>query len=99
MTHSPHCIAALQLGGAPHAVVFSAGIGENSAEVRAAVLAGLEHMGLELDLAANERMVHGACGEIQAPGSRVKVLVIPTDEERSIAQQTLAAVAAAQGEP
>jgi acetate kinase len=72
------------LGGAD-AVVFSAGIGENSAEVRRRVCAGLEGLGIELNEAANAG-TRGAAKDISTEASRVRVLVIPTDEERMIAE-------------
>lgn len=69
------------------AIVFTAGVGENSAEMRAQVCHGLEHLGLELDESKNlERSK--AAREISADGSRVKLLVIPTNEELEIAIQT-----------
>jgi acetate kinase len=50
-------------------------------------------MGIAIDDAANKAMVGGEQGDISAPGvSRIPVLVVPTDEELSIAQQTLAVV-------
>ncbi|MBI5550673.1 MAG: acetate kinase [Desulfobacterales bacterium] len=73
------------------ALVFTAGVGENSAELRALALEGLEDFGLCLDPAANARTV-GAAGLISASHSKVKVLVIPTDEERMIARQAYALV-------
>lgn len=76
------------LGGHVDAIVFSAGIGENSALVRSLACEGLERMGVIIDEEANTGMV-GLPGVISSPDSRVKVLVIPTDEELSIAQQTL----------
>jgi acetate kinase len=60
------------------AIVFTAGVGENSAPVREAVLANMEFFGIEIDLSKN---VFGFEGELSTPNSRVKVLVIPTDEE------------------
>ena len=48
-------------------------------------------MGISVDEAKNKTAV-GVLGDISAPGSRIKVLVIPTDEELSIAQQTLKVV-------
>jgi acetate kinase len=66
------------------AVVFSGGIGEHSARVRAAVLAGLEWLGIVIDEAANAR--HNQV--ISSAGSRVRVFVVPTDEEAMIAEQT-----------
>ena len=66
-------------------IVFTAGIGEHSPEVRARVAAGLGWLGLELDAAANRG--HGP--RISAPGSRLAAWVIPTDEELMIARHTL----------
>ena len=71
------------------AVVFTAGIGENSAEVRAAVCAGLSHLGVRLDAQANARRVASA-RSISAEGSTTAALVVPTDEERMMALDTLA---------
>lgn len=79
----------LQLGGELDAIVFSAGIGENSAMIRGLVCDGLEPFGIELDAAANARAV-GIAATISAPRSRVRVLVVPTDEELRIAQDTVA---------
>jgi acetate kinase len=78
------------LGGLD-AFVFTAGIGEHSGRVRAALCRNLAWLGVELDERAN------AAGgpRISAPGSAVSVWVIPTDEELMIAQHTLAL---AQGE-
>jgi acetate kinase len=75
---------AAALGGLD-ALVFTAGIGENSARVRARVCEGMDWLGIALDPAANAR------GEtiLSAPASRVMVLRIPTDEERMIALETL----------
>jgi acetate kinase len=73
------------LGGLD-ALVFTAGIGENAPQVRARIAERLGWLGAELDAAANERneMV------ISAPGSKLRMMVIPTDEELMIARQTLA---------
>jgi len=65
--------------------VFTAGIGEHAAPVRAAVGARLAWLGVALDAAANAR----AAPVISAPDSRVAVHVIPTDEEAMIAQHSL----------
>lgn len=79
----------LELGGALDAVVFTAGIGESSAMIRERVCRNLEFFGIELDQAKNAVSMLGAGPiEIQAADSKIKVLVIPTDEELSIAQQT-----------
>jgi acetate kinase len=80
----------LKLGGLD-LVTFSGGIGENSAGVRAAVCAGLEGMGLELDAARN-RAVRGEA-RISADRSRVAVLVLPADEERVVARAAAEVVA------
>jgi acetate kinase len=75
---------AAALGGLD-GLVFTAGIGENSAAIRAAVCAGMEWLGIALDEAANAR----GAAVISAPASRVQVLRIPTDEERMIALETM----------
>lgn len=65
------------------ALVFTAGIGENSIPFRAAVLDGLDWFGIKVD---PEKNILGATGDISLPDSRVKILVIPTDEELVIAR-------------
>jgi len=72
---------AAALGGLD-AVVFTAGIGENQAEIRARICAQARWLGLELDDAANLR--NGPC--ISTADSKVAAYVIPTDEESMIAQ-------------
>ncbi len=74
--------------------MFTAGIGENSETVRRLVCADMEVLGINLDEGANAR-VHNAAAFISTPDSRLAVLVVPTDEERSIALQTEAVVHAA----
>ncbi|QMU72490.1 acetate/propionate family kinase [Streptacidiphilus sp. P02-A3a] len=77
--------------GRVDAVVFTAGVGENSAEVRAAATAGLEGFGIELDPALNA--VRSAEPRIVSTAdSRVAVAVVPTDEELEIARQTFAVI-------
>jgi len=76
------------LGGAD-ALVFTGGIGENSAEVRRLVCEGLAWMGLELDSALNEATAGRREGLISREGSRLAVYVIPTDEELLIARDTV----------
>jgi acetate kinase len=71
------------LGGLD-AFVFTAGIGENDAQLRAKVLAKLAWMGAKLDSDANDR--HGP--RISAEDSKISVWVIPTDEELMIARHT-----------
>ncbi|HEY0259777.1 MAG TPA: acetate kinase [Lacisediminihabitans sp.] len=72
-------------------IVFTAGVGENSAEIRARSLAGLEHHGIEVDPDRNDSRV-GGVRVISTDASRVTVLVVPTDEELEIARQTLSVV-------
>ena len=76
------------------AVVFTAGIGENDADVRARVCAGLGVLGVELDGARNTARSRDT-RTISADGSAVAVLVVPTNEELEIAEQALAVVRAA----
>jgi acetate kinase len=80
---------AAALGGLD-AFVFTAGIGENSAEIRARIAARLGWLGAVLDAKANG--AHALC--ISAPDSRLGLYVIPTDEELMIARHTLAALSA-----
>ncbi|MCA1408926.1 acetate/propionate family kinase [Ensifer sp. IC3342] len=78
---------AAALGGID-AFVFTAGVGENSAPIRARIVEGLAWLGAELDHAANEA---GAM-LISTPESRVALYVLPTDEELMIARHTLALI-------
>jgi acetate kinase len=78
--------------GRVDAVVFTAGVGENSAPVRARTLAGLEVLGIELDPEANAASASGD-RVVSRTGSRTAVLVVPTDEELEIARQALDAPA------
>lgn len=70
-------------------MIFTGGIGENSPLVRAKTVAHLRLFDLRLDQEANARCVRGVAGPIQATG-HPRVLVIPTNEERQIALDTLA---------
>ena len=72
--------------GGVDAIVFTAGVGENSPEQRLEMTAGLEFMGVKMDAEANN--CRGKERVISAPDSKVKVLLIPTDEELVIAQDT-----------
>lgn len=68
-------------------IVFTAGVGENNGRVREAVCKQLGYLGIEVDSKANEK-----CGEeimISTPDSKVKVYVIPTNEELAIARETV----------
>ncbi|WP_075737419.1 acetate kinase [Streptomyces acidiscabies] len=84
--------------GKVDAVAFTAGVGENAAEVRAAALAGLEGLGLAVDPARNA-VRSGAARLISPEGARVAVAVVPTDEELEIASQTYALVGAGPRNP
>ena len=77
------------LGGLD-AVVFTAGVGENTPHIRASVLADMQAFGIEIDAKKNEYKNDGAIHEISADTSKVKVLVIPTNEELVIARETAA---------
>lgn len=82
------------LGGA-NAIVFTAGVGENDSWVRENACSGLEIFGISIDRKKNAELSRpDDVVEISSPGSPVKVLVIPTDEEREIATQTLAVIGA-----
>ncbi|MDR3539230.1 MAG: acetate kinase [Acetobacteraceae bacterium] len=70
------------------AVVFTGGIGENSARVRAMTLARLRPLGLQMDAAANACMTRGAAGIISVQGTTPIVAVVPTNEEWMIACDT-----------
>jgi acetate kinase len=75
-----------ELGGAD-AIVFTAGIGENRADIRSAICANLEGIGIELDSALNAS-TRAAEAAISKPTSCVKLLVIPTNEELVVARET-----------
>lgn len=77
--------------GRVDAVIFTAGIGENSETVRAGTLRGLDNLGIVLDSELNELRAPGI-RDITDPTSQVKVLVVPTNEEWEIARQSVALV-------
>ena len=66
------------------AIIFTAGIGENSVTIRRLVVEGISWFGCDVD---PEKNVRGAEGVISSPDAKVKVLVIPTDEELVIASE------------
>jgi acetate kinase len=74
------------------AIVFTGGIGENSAEVRSLICDGLQWMGLELDEERNTARTNGGEGIISRDGSRLAAYIIPTDEELLIARDTVRCV-------
>jgi acetate kinase len=75
-----------QMNGAD-AIVFTAGIGENRTELRAAICANLDLLGIVLDAGKNAA-TRATEAVISAANSRVKVLVIPTNEELVVARET-----------
>ena len=77
--------------GTVHAVVFTAGVGENSPVLRAAALSGLERLGIVVDAERNKVRADEA-RVISPDGSEVAVLVVPTDEEWEIARQAISVV-------
>ncbi len=76
------------LDGNLDSIVFTAGIGENDAIVRSMVCKDLKGMGIELDEKENAERKPGA-RVISTPNSRIKVLIIPTNEELEIAEATV----------
>ena len=73
--------------GGVDVIIFAGGVGENQADCRETVLEGLEFMGVELDKEVNAR-TRGEEAILSTPTSKVKVLLIPTDEELMIASDT-----------
>ncbi len=80
---------AAEMGGVD-IIVFTGGVGENQTGLRADVCAPLAFMGVEIDAEANK--ARGVEAVISTPGSKVKVVVVPTDEELMIARDTAALV-------
>jgi acetate kinase len=84
-------IAAL---GGIDAIIFTGGIGENSPEIRARTCQGLEIFGINLSLDMNRkaRTQRGSVVDVSEPASKIRILVIPADEEKMIARETLHAL-------
>jgi acetate kinase len=76
--------------GRVDAVVFTAGVGENAAPVRELSLQGLESLGIVLDEEKNKSAPGGREVDVSAAGSRARVFVIPTDEERVFIEDAVA---------
>lgn len=72
----------------PDAIIFTAGIGENSYELREGVMKDMEYLGVEFDFEANRNFKRGEVVCLTKPSSKVKVYIIPTDEELLIARET-----------
>jgi acetate kinase len=83
----------LALGGLD-VLIFTAGIGENSPEIRARICQGLEGFGIDLDDSLNQKTPpkRGELTDVSEAGARVRVLVIPADEEKMIARETVHAL-------
>ena len=81
--------------GGVDAITFAGGIGENNPHYRARVAKNLEFMGVKIDEELNQKAIRGAAEvDISTPDSKVRVLVIPTNEELMIAKDTAELVAA-----
>ena len=78
------------------AILFSGGIGENSAEIRARICADLSWLGIAVDAERNAALTAGREGRFDADGSRVELWVVPTDEELLIARDTWRVVTGAE---
>ncbi len=76
--------------GGVDAIIFTAGIGENGWELREGVMENMEFLGAKLDKEKNK--VRSKEIDVSTPDSKVKILVIPTNEEIVIARDTLALV-------
>lgn len=80
-----------EMGGAD-AIVFTGGIGENSPLVRQRIYSNLEWLGIVVDEGLNSRIASDKEGDISVPTARVRVFVIPTNEELLIARDTVRCV-------
>lgn len=69
-------------------VVFTAGVGENDAAMRGRIMSGTDFLGIAFDADANRNFTRGTVFEISQKTSRVKVLIVPTNEELVIARET-----------
>ena len=74
--------------GGVDTIVFTAGVGENQANMREEVCRNMEWMGVKLDVEKNAG-IHGEEAIISTPDSKVKGVVVPTDEELMIATDTM----------
>lgn len=81
------------LGGLD-ALIFTGGIGENSAEIRSRVCQGLEAFGIIVfdDINRATRAQRGRVNDISEPGAKIRILVVPADEEKMIARETIHAL-------
>jgi acetate kinase len=74
--------------GGVDAIAFSAGTGENRADIREGIMENMEYLGVDFDKEANKNFTRGVDFKISKDSSKVAVYVIPTDEEMMIARQT-----------
>ncbi|NLO46073.1 MAG: acetate/propionate family kinase, partial [Clostridiales bacterium] len=70
------------------AIVFTGGVGENAHDLRQNICENLSFLGIEIDKDFNKTLVKGVEGEMSTPGSKVRVFVLPTNEELVIARDT-----------
>ena len=70
-------------------IVFTAGVGENTECVRSAICENMQYLGLEIDAEKNKEKNNGQIRDITGKNSKVKVLIIPTNEELVIARETV----------
>ena len=70
-------------------IVFTAGVGENTPSVREAICENMQYIGLSIDKEKNALPNNGAIRDVTGEGSKVKVLIIPTNEELVIARETV----------
>lgn len=80
-----------EMGGAD-SIVFTGGIGENSPPIRQRVCEGLQNLGIEIDEKTNGELYGGKEGEMGAVNGKIKLFVIPTNEELLIARDTVRSV-------
>ena len=78
--------------GKADAVIFTGGIGENGAETREAICSDMENLGIVLDKKKNTNFRRGEIEEISAGKSKIKLFIIPTNEELMMARETKAIV-------
>ena len=70
-------------------IVFTAGVGENTPCVREAICDNMQYLGLEIDKEKNLEKNNGAIRDISGANSKVRILIIPTNEELVIARETV----------
>ena len=74
------------------AIVFTAGVGENTPELREMICDKMDYFGIQIDNEKNYSAPRGKVWDITGTDSKVKLLIIPTNEELVIAQQTEALI-------